>query len=135
MDGSSFSKILDCPLVATALLGADVLDMLLSQLATLALGAVWLGLLLVDVVVLSAAGLDVDWCLVVAELRVAADLLCSRRVVVVNLEVPGHLAVVELAAVHLVNVDLSTPLVHDGVVLVASLLCRHVLVLGVACHC
>jgi uncharacterized membrane protein len=76
--GSSFSKILDCPLVATALLGVDVLDTLLSHIATLALGAVWLGLLLVDVVVLSAAGLDVDWCLVVSELRVARDILCSR---------------------------------------------------------
>ena len=122
MAGSSFSKILDCPLVATALIGADVLDALLSQLATLALGAVGLGLLLVDVVVLSAAGLDVVWCLVVAELRVAGDLLCPLRVLV------------ELVAVHLLNVDRSTPLVHDVVVLVASLLCQDVLVRFVACH-
>ena len=105
--------------MATALIGADVLDALLSQLATLALGAVGLGLLLVDVVVLSAAGLDVVWCLVVAELRVAGDLLCTRRV---------------LVAVHLLNVDRSTPLVHDVVVLVASLLCQDVLVRFVACH-
>ncbi len=120
------------PLVAAALLGADVLDALLSQLATLALGAVGLGLLLVDVVVLAAACLDVFRGLVVVEARIVGNRLGLGRwlVVLVGRDWFVVVSVVELATVHLINVDLCAPLVHDVVVLVdsvASLLCQDVL--------
>ena len=77
------SKLLDCLLVDAALLGSDVLDALLTQLATLVLGAVWLRLLLVDVVVLFTACFEVVWCLVVIELSVVGDLLGRWLVVLI----------------------------------------------------
>ena len=90
-------------LVASALLGWQVLGALLSQPASLALGA-RLRFLLVDVVVDASTCLDVVGCRVVAKARVRGDLL-GRRL---------------FFAVHLVNVDRLNALVHDVVVLVIS---------------